>query len=297
MFKKRSKFLWWNLILAAVTLYSTTTAYFSLRNISCINNLCTKIANIVVLVLYIYKERYRWKNDLKRKKPYYNFLIENLWNISFLFSVLTLLIIYNVEKPCILIFSLALVGGSFLLRICQFIKYTNTIFLSSISIVSLFALGFFNDEIQSVLTLSINLISLIFGDIFIKEKFKEQISNSKKDESEINTRIKYNLALVNLGLVCAFIVVKSTEWIKDCRFFKAIVESNIIKGGLYIGIIRYAILAFIYMIYYLIFSDYDRRKRIKDYLFNLFIENWDPIEKKNIQLNDKKSNTKRNNHK
>lgn len=292
--KKRPKFLWWNLILAAVTLYSTTIAYFSMRNMSCINNLWIKIANVVVIVLYICKERYRCKNDLKRKNPYYNFLIENLWNISFLFIVLTLLIIYNVEKPLfILIFSLSLlvVGGSFLLRICQFIKYTNTIFLSSISIVSLFALGFFNDEIQSVLTLSINLISLIFGDVFIKEKFKEQISNSKKDEGEINTRIKYNLALVNLGLVCAFIVVKSTEWIKGCCFFK----TNIIQGGLYIGIIRYAILALIYIIYYLIFSDYDRRKRIKDYIFNLFIENWDPIEKKNIQLNDKKRNTKKNN--
>lgn len=283
MSKKPCKFLLWNIILTVVTLYSISITYIPLRNIPCINKSCIKMLNIFVIVLYICKERYRCNYDLKRKDPYYNFLIENLWNISFLFSVVSLIKISNFENPMFIFgFSLLLVVISFILRICQFIKYTNTILLSSISIISVFALGFYNDEIKSVLTLSINLISIIFGDVFIKEKFKEQINNSKKNEGEINKKIKYNLALVNLGLVFAFIIVKSTEWIKCCCFFKTIIESNIIKGGLYIGIIRYAILALIYMIYYLVFSDYDRAKRIKNYLFNLFIENWDPIEKKNI---------------
>lgn len=293
MSKKQFNYRLWNIILAIITIYSMTIFYLSMREISCINNFFIKFFNFVTILLFIYKEKVRRKYALEKNDPHYNFMIENFWNISFLFIVASFLKMYNCENlSFIFILSLAFVSFSFIFRVWQFIKYTNTILLSSVSIISVLALGYFNDEIQGFLTLIINLISIIFGDIFLKEKFKEQISNSKKDEGEINTRIKYNLALINIGLVCAFTVVKSTEWIKKICLYKTVVESDIIKGGLYIGIIRYAILALIYLIYYIIFSDYDRSKRIKDYLFNLFIENWDPIEKKDKQLNEKNRNEK-----
>lgn len=131
MSKKQFNYRLWNIILAIITIYSTTIFYLSMHEVLSINNLFVKILNFGTIIFFIYKEKLRCKYALEKIDPYYNFMIENFWNISFLFIIASFLKIYNYENSFfIFILSLIFVGLSFIFRVWQFIKYTNTILLS-----------------------------------------------------------------------------------------------------------------------------------------------------------------------
>ena len=289
-----------NIFLVVLTIYSTIALLLSGNNVIDMNCLIVKIIAYAVFIFYFLKEVWRHKLDLKRKDPEYNFIIESFWNLNFIFEVAILLSLYKHEKSLIiLMISCIIVLISFIFRIVQYIRYSKKRFLFVISIVLIFFLGIFNSDLQKIMTLSLNLISIIFGETLLKEKFKEQIEESKVEYNLIESNFKYNLAILNIGGIIALIVTQATEGIKEWEFFRDYLEKNsfnecsyICTESLYMGIIRYLILAIIYIIYYFIFIDYGKSKKIKDKVFNYFIKKWDLLEKKDIAINENKMNSK-----
>lgn len=289
-----------SIFLFALTIYSTIALLLSGNNVIDMNCLIVKIIAYAVFIFYFLKEVWRHKLDLKRKDPEYNFIIESFWNLNFIFEVAILLSLYKHEKSLIiLMISCIIVLISFIFRIVQYIRYSKKRFLFVISIVLIFFLGIFNSDLQKIMTLSLNLISIIFGETLLKEKFKEQIEESKVEYNLIESNFKYNLAILNIGGIIALIVTQATEGIKEWEFFRDYLEKNsfnecsyICTESLYMGIIRYLILAIIYIIYYFIFIDYGKSKKIKDKVFNYFIKKWDLLEKKDIAINENKMNSK-----
>lgn len=282
-----------SIFLGVLTLYSIIALFLSVNNVIDMNCLIVKIIAYAVFIFYFFKEAWRHKLDLKRKDPEYNLIIESFWNLNFIFNVAILLSLYKHEKSlCILMISCIIVLISFIFRIVQYIRYSKKRFLFVISILVIFFLGIFNSDLQKIMTLSFNLISIIFGETLLKEKFKEQIEESKVAYNLIESNFKYNLAILNIGGIIALIVTQATEGIKKWKFFIDYLGKNLFTECLYMGIIRYLILAIIYIIYYFIFIDYGKSKKIKDKVFNYFIKKWDLLEKKDIAINENKMNSK-----
>lgn len=282
-----------SIFLGVLTLYSIIALLLSVKNVIDMNCLIVKLIAYAVFIFYFLKEVWRHKLDLKRKDPEYNLIIESFWNLNFIFNVAILLSLYKYEKSlCILMISCIIVLISFIFRIFQYIKYSKKRFLFVISILLIIFLGIFNSDLQKILTLSLNLISIIFGETLLKEKFKEQIEERKVEYNLIESNFKYNLAILNIGAIISLIVIQATEGIKKCSFFIKYLGKNPYTACLYMGIIRYLILAILYIIYYFIFIDYGKSKKIKDKVFNYFIKKWDLLEKKDIVINENRKNSK-----
>lgn len=289
-----------NIFLVGITIYSIIALYLSVNNVIDENCFIVKGISYTVSLFYFLKEGWRHNLDLMRKDPEYNLIIESFWNLNFIFNVVILLSLYKYEKPLnILMISCIIVLISFSFRIFQYIKYSKKRFLFVISISLIIILGIFNSDLQKILTLSLNLISIIFGETLLKEKFKEQIKESKVEYNLIESNFKYNLAILNIGGIIALIVIQATEGIKNWSFFINYLEKNsstecfyIFTECLYMGIIRYLILAILYIIYYFIFIDYGKSKKIKDKVFNYFIKKWDLLEKKDKVINENRKNSK-----
>lgn len=285
-YKLRDKFLF------AITVYSLIVLCLSVNNVIDENCLIVKIIAFVIISLYFPKEIWRYKLDLKRKDPEYNLIIESYWNINFIFNVVILLSLYKLEKSLnILMISCIIVLISFIFRIVQYFVYSKKRFLFVISILLIIFLGIFNSDVQKIMTLSLNLISIKFGETLLKEKFKEQIEECKVEYNLIKSNFKYNLAILNIGAIIALIVIQATEGIKEWSYFKEYLGKNSFTECLYIGIIRYIILAILYLLHSFIFIDYEKSKKIKDKVFNYFIKKWDILEKRDIKLNENKINS------
>lgn len=273
------------MFLVVLTVYSIIALCLclSVKNVIDENCLIVKIIAYVIISLYFLKEICRNKSDLKRKDPEYNLIIESFWNLNFIFNVVILLSLYKYEKSLsILMISCIVVLISFIFRIVQYIIYSKKRFLFVISILLIIFLGIFNSDLQKIMTLSLNLISIIFGETLLKEKFKGQIEESKVEYNLIESNFKYNLAILNIGAIVALIVIQTTEGIKEWSYFKEYLGINSFTKCLYMGIIRYFILAILYLLYYFIFIDYGKSKKIKDKVFNYFIKKWDILEKRDI---------------
>lgn len=293
MLKTKTNFKKYNIFLIIITVYSLIALLLSLNNLIDENCLIVKIIGYVVILLYFLKEIWRHKLDLKRKDPEYNLIIESFWNLNFIFNVVILLSLYKYEKSLsILMISCIIVLTSFIFRIVQYIIYSKKRFLFVLSILLIIFLGIFNSDLQKIMTLSLNLISIIFGETLLKEKFKEQIEESKVEYNLIESNFKYNLAILNISGIIALIVIQATEGIKKWSFFIKYLGKNLFTECLYMGIIRYSILAILYIIYYFIFIDYGKSKKIKDKVFNYFIKKWDLLEKKDILINEHRLNSK-----
>lgn len=276
-YKLRDKFLF------AITVYSLIALCLSVNNVIDENCLIVKIIAFVIISLYFPKEIWRYKLDLKRKDPEYNLIIESYWNINFIFNVVILLSLYKLEKSLsILMISCIIVLISFIFRIVQYFVYSKKRFLFVISILLIIFFGIFNSDVQKIMTLSLNLISIKFGETLLKEKFKEQIEECKVEYNLIKSNFKYNLAILNIGAIIALIVIQATEGIKDWSYFKEYLGQNSFTECLYMGIIRYIILAILYLLYSFIFIDYEKSKKIKDKVFNYFIKKWDILEKRDM---------------
>lgn len=281
------------IFLFAITLYSLIVLYLSVKNVIDENCLIIKIIAYVIIALYFLKEICRSKLDLKRRDPEYNLIIESFWNMNFIFNVVILLSLYKYENSLsVLMISCIIVFISFAFRIVQYIIYSKKRFLFVISILLIIFLGIFNSNVQKIMTLSLNLISIKFGETLLKEKFKEQIEECKVEYNLIKSNFKYNLAILNIGAIIALIVIQITEGIKEWSYFKEYLGINSFTESLYMGIIRYFILAILYLLYYFIFIDYGKSKKIKDKVFNYFIKKWDLLEKRDIELDENKINSK-----
>lgn len=282
-----------NIFLVVLTVYSIIALYLSVNNVIDENCLIVKLISNAVFIFYFLKEVWRHKLDLKRKDQEYNLIIESFWNLNFIFDVVILLSLYKHENSLsLLMISCIIVLISFIFRIVQYIIYSKKRFLFVISILLIIFLGIFNSDLQKIMTLSLNLISIIFGETLLKGKFKEQIEESKVEYNLIKSNFKYSLAILNIGAIIALIVIQATEGIKEWSYFKEYLGINSFTECLYMGIIRYLILAILYLLYYFIYIDYGKSKKIKDKVFNYFIKKWNLLEKKDIELNENKINFK-----
>lgn len=124
---------------------------------------------------------------------------------------------------------------------------------------------------QEIITIVTTLITAVFGRIVLKNIFANEIEEHKKkgtmSEGATLDRLEYRIALANIQLLIAQIVIFVTESIRDKCVYKRILEKLAVCDSLFIGIIRFVILTIIY-----IFFVYKCGKNFKKKVFNFLIK-------------------------
>lgn len=87
-------------------------------------------------------------------------------------------------------------------------------------------------------------------------------------EGAMLDRLEYRIAMANIQLLIAQIIIFLTESIRDKRAYKWILRKLLICDSLFIGLIRLVILTLIY-----IFFVSKRGKNFKEKVFNFLIRN------------------------
>lgn len=132
------------------------------------------------------------------------------------------------------------------------------------------ALSMFSKKNQEIITIAMTLITAIFGRIVLKNIFANEIEEHKKNkemqEGATLDRLEYRIAMANIQLLVAQIVIFLTEGFRDKCAYKRILEKLAVCDSFFIGLIRLVILTLIY-----IFFVSKCGKNFKEKVFNFLI--------------------------
>lgn len=232
------------------------------------------LISCVTYVTYFIKEILRIKWDLIIKDPTQTFGIEIVGDFLLLVNILIFIKInkFN-DSNNLVIYACIFWIVLFAIKFIQFIKsilYKDRKKFFFFIVIYL-ALSMFSKENQEILTIVTTLITVVFGRIVLKNIFSNQIDGYNKNkgmsEGAMLDRLEYRIAMANIQLIVAQVIIFLTESIRDKCVYKWILQKLAICDSLFIGLIRLFILTFIYIFFV---SKYG--KNFKEKVFNLLIK-------------------------
>lgn len=106
---------------------------------------------------------------------------------------------------------------------------------------------------QEIITIATTLITVVFGRIVLKNIFANEIYGYKKkstmSEGATLDRLEYRIAMANIQLIVAQIIIFLTESIRDKCAYEWILKKLAVCDSLFIGLIRLVILTLIYIFF------------------------------------------------
>lgn len=223
-------------------------------------------------VTYIVKEILRIKWDLMIKDPMQTFAIEIVGDFLLLVNILIFIKInkFN-DSNNLVIYACILWIVVFVLKFIEFIRCYKDKMKLLFFIAIYLVLSSFNEENQEIITIATTLITAVFGRIVLKNIFANEIEEHKKkgtmSEEETFNRLEYRIAMANIQLLIAQIVIFLTEGFRNKCAYKWMLEKLAVCDSFFIGLIRLVILTLIY-----IFFVSKCGKNFKEKVFNFFIK-------------------------
>lgn len=223
-------------------------------------------------VTYIVKEILRIKWDLMIKDPMQTFAIEIVGDFLLLVNILIFIKInkFN-DSNNLVIYACILWIVVFVLKFIEFIRCYKDKMKLLFFIAIYLVLSSFNEENQEIITIATTLITVVFGRIVLKNIFANEIYGYKKkstmSEGATLDRLEYRIAMANIQLIVAQIIIFLTESIRNKCVYKRILEKLAVCDSLFIGFIRFIILIIIYIFFV---SKYG--KNFKEKVFNFLIK-------------------------
>lgn len=149
----------------------------------------------------------------------------------------------------------------------QYIKYSKDggFFLGYLFLV--FILGIIDEKSQMLLSFITTIIPTLYGkfilEIFFYDQIKNCHSNKKMNREVIYGDLEYRLAMINISIIFAQIILIMTAVLKNLNFYKALPSFQ--KFAM-IGFVRFIILS---AIQFLLLSKCG--KKLKDMLFKTLL--------------------------
>lgn len=208
---------------------------------------------------------------INKSNPDCNFIIDQIWNINLLFAVITLMktFYWNNENIYMSLYcaSIIVVIASTGFSIYNLYSYSkNGITIIACLFLTLF-LGLLNEESQTIITIVTTLISTVFGRTVLKNIFKSQIVEFEKDkkmkQDVIIDKLEYNLAMINIIIIFAQIIIWLTNFLNCIDFIE---DLKCLDKYIIMGIIRFMILAMTYILFLA-----KSGKKLKERLFGFLI--------------------------
>ena len=258
-------------------LFVTLISLFECALIGCKCMVSSTVISLIscgAYVTYIIKDILRIKWCLMIKEPMQTFAIEIVGDLLLLVNILIFIKInkFN-DSNNLVIYACILWIALFLIKFIQFIKSIDHqdrekfIFFIAIFI----ALSSFSKDNQEIITIVTTLITVVFGRIVLKNIFANEIDGYKKkstmSEGAMLDRLEYRIAMANIQLIVAQIIIFLTESIRDKCAYKWILRKLLVCDSLFIGLIRFVILTIIY-----IFFVSKCGKNFKEKVFNILIK-------------------------
>lgn len=129
----------------------------------------------------------------------------------------------------------------------------------------------FSKDNQEIITIVTTLITAFFGRIVLKNIFANEIDEHKKksamSEGATLDRLEDRIAMANIQLLVAQIVIFLTEGFRNKCAYKRMLEKLAVCDSFFIGLIRLFILTLIY-----IFFLSKCGKNFKEKVFNFLIK-------------------------
>lgn len=131
-----------------------------------------------------------------------------------------------------------------------------------------FILGIIDEKSQMLLSFITTIIATLYGKFILKIFFYDQIkncqTNEKMNQEVILGVLEYRLAMINISIIFAQIIVIMTAGLKNLNFYQALPSFQ--KFAM-IGFIRFIILS---AVQFLLLSKCG--KKFKEKVFNFFIK-------------------------
>lgn len=260
-----------------MVLVLTLISLFECALIGCkcmVSSTVISLISCVTYVTYFIKEILRIKWDLIIKDPTQTFGIEIVGDLLLLVNILIFIKInkFN-DSNNLVIYACIFWIVLFAIKFIQFIKSIcckdrEKLFFFTVIYL---ALSMFSKENQEIITIVTTLITVVFGRIVLKNIFANEIDGYKKkstmSEGAMLDRLEYRIAMANIQLIVAQIIIFLTESIRNKCVYKRILEKLAVCDSLFIGFIRFIILIIIY-----IFFVSKCGKHFKERVFNLLIK-------------------------
>lgn len=239
-----------------------------------VSNTVVSLISCVVCVTYIIKAILRIKWCLMIKEPMQTFAIEIVGDFFLLANILIFIKInkFN-DSNNLVIYACIFWIVLFVIKFIQCIKSIcckdrERFFFFTVIYL---ALSMFSKKNQEIITIVTTLITVVFGRIVLKNIFANEIDGYKKkstmSEGAMLDRLEYRIAMANIQLIVAQIIIFLTESIRNKCVYKRILEKLAVCDSLFIGFIRFIILIIIY-----IFFVSKCGKHFKERAFNLLIK-------------------------
>ena len=227
------------------------------------------ITCLIVFIIYFIKEFMRIKWNLMKEEPKRIYLVDILSDF-FLLSSISFFIIINKLGDIAYLTKIAvyMYFVLYIIRAMQYIKYSKDggFFLGYLFLV--FILGIIDEKSQMLLSFITTIIATLYGKFILKIFFYDQIkncqTNEKMNQEVILGVLEYRLAMINISIIFAQIIVIMTAGLKNLNFYQALPSFQ--KFAM-IGFIRFIILS---AVQFLLLSKCG--KKFKEKVFNFFIK-------------------------
>lgn len=223
---------------------------------------------LIVFIIYFIKEFMRIKWNLMKENPKRIYLVDILSDF-FLLSSLSFFIIINQFSDIAHLVKIAvyMYFVLYIIRAIQYIKYSKDggFFLGYLFLV--FILGIIDEKSQMLLSFITTIIATLYGkfilEIFFYDQIKKCQDNEKMNREVLLGVLEYRLAMINISIIFAQIIVIMTAGLKNLNFYKTLPSFQ--KFAM-IGFIRFIILS---AVQFLLLSKCG--KKLKDMLFKTLV--------------------------
>lgn len=223
---------------------------------------------LIVFILYFIKEYMRIKWNLMKEEPKRIYFVDILLDFFLLMNIGFFMIINKFSDIDYLVkITIYIYYVLFILRAMQYMKYSidGRFFLGYLFL--LFILGVIDEKSQIILSFMTTIITTLYGkfilEIFFYDQIKKCEANEKLDREVILGDLEYGLAMINISIIIAQIIVIMTAGLKNLNFYKALPSFQ--KFAM-IGFVRFIILS---AIQFLLLSKCG--KKLKDMLFKTLV--------------------------